>query len=105
MARGNAADSGLLYEEEEEVFACYSSSSSSCTHTAAPVLGPRAAVTPGGGGEFRPLVDVCSTASCAAPTGRVPGIRGAFIIASTPCSCVLVLGDQHGGIVRLFEVV
>jgi hypothetical protein len=43
---------------------------------------------------FRPLVDVCSTASCAAPTGRVPGIRGAFIIASTPCSCVGVLGDQ-----------
>ena len=28
----------------------------------------------------------------------------AFIIASTPCSCVGV-GDQHSGIVRLFEVV
>ena len=26
----------------------------------------------------------CLTASCAAPTGRVPGLRGAFIIASTP---------------------
>ena len=36
---------------------------------------------------------------------RVPGLRGAFIIASTPCSFVLVLvGDQHSGIVRLFEV-
>ena len=51
-----------------------------------------------------PLVDVSFTASCAAPTGRVPGLRGAFIIASTPCSCVGV-GDQHSGIVRLFEVV
>ena len=51
-----------------------------------------------------PLVDVSFTASCAAPTGRVPGIRGAFIIVSTPCSCVGV-GDQHSGIVRLFEVV
>ena len=37
-------------------------------------------------------------------TGRVPGLRGAFIIASTPCSCVGI-GDQHSGIVRLFEVV
>ena len=44
------------------------------------------------------------TASYAAPTGRVPGLRGAFIIASTPCSCV-GCGDQHSGIVRLFEVV
>ena len=35
---------------------------------------------------------------------RVPGLRGAFIIASTPCSCVGI-GDQHSGIVRLFEVV
>jgi hypothetical protein len=35
-----------------------------------------------------PLVDVSFTASCAAPTGRVPGLRGAFITASTPCSCV-----------------
>ena len=35
---------------------------------------------------------------CSAPTGRVPGLRGAFIIASTPCSCVGV-GDQHSGIV------
>ena len=49
-----------------------------------------------------PSVDVSFTASCAAPTGRVPGLRGAFIIASTPCSCVGV-GDQHSGIVRLSE--
>ena len=34
--------------------------------------------------------------SCAAPTGRVPGIRGAFIIASTPCSCVGAGGDWGG---------
>ena len=27
-------------------------------------------------------------------TGRVPGLRGAFIIASTPCSCVGVLGTN-----------
>ena len=33
------------------------------------------------------------TASRAAPTGRVPGLRSAFIIASTPCSCVGI-GDQ-----------
>ena len=51
-----------------------------------------------------PSVDVSSTASVAAPTGRVPDLRGAFIIASTPCSCVGI-GDQHSGIVRLFEVV
>ena len=51
-----------------------------------------------------PSVDVSFTACCAAPTGRVPGLRGAFIIASTPCSCVGI-GDQHSGIVRLFEVV
>ena len=50
------------------------------------------------------VVDVSSTANCAASTGRVPGLRGAFIIASTPCFCVGI-GDQHSGIVRLFEVV
>ena len=46
------------------------------------------------------MVDVCSTASVAAPTGRVPGIRGA---SSSPVhrALVLVLGDQHSGIVRL----
>ena len=55
----------------------------SYTHAAASVLGPRA-VTPGVAANSGPLVDVSSTASCAAPTGRVPGLRGAFIIASTP---------------------
>ena len=75
----------------------------SYTHTAAPVLGLRAA-TPGVAATPGPSVDVSSTASCAAPTGRVLGLRGAFILASTPCSCVGV-GDQHSGIVRLFEVV
>ena len=44
----------------------------------------------------------CLTASYAAPTGRVPGLRGAFIIASTPCSCVGV-GGQHSGIVVLLK--
>ena len=58
-------------------------------HTAAPVLGPRA-VTPGVAATTGPSVDVSSTASVAAPTGRVPGLRGAFIIASTPCALVLV---------------
>jgi hypothetical protein len=54
---------------------------------------------------------VSSTASCAAPTGRVleslPGLRGAFIIASTPCSCVLVLGTNIAVLLpwALFEVV
>ena len=73
----------------------------SYTHTAAPVLGPRAA-TPGVAANSGPSVDVSSTASYAAPTGRVPGLRGAFIIASTPCSCVGV-GDQHSGIVVLLK--
>ena len=42
--------------------------------------------------------------------GRAPEAKnartasGAFIIASTACSCVGI-GDQHSGIVRLFEVV
>ena len=67
-------------------------------HTAAPVLGPRA-VTHGVAATTDPSVDVSSTASVAAPTGRVPGLRGAFIIASTPCSCVGI-GDQHSGMVR-----
>ena len=71
----------------------------SYTHTAAPVLGLRAA-TPGVAANPGPSVDVSSTASCAAPTGRVPGLRGAFIIASTPCSCV-GCGVPHSGIVRL----
>ena len=44
----------------------------------------------------------CLTASYAAPTGRVPGLRGAFIIASTPYSCV-GFGDQHRGIVVLLK--
>ena len=62
--------------------------------TAAPVLGPRA-VTLGGGGDYRPVGRrVFSTASVAAPTGRVPGLRGAFIIASTPRALVLVLGTN-----------
>ena len=65
----------------------------SYAHTAAPVLGPRA-VTPGVAATTGPSVDVSSTASVAAPTGRVPGLRGAFIIASTPCSCVGVLGTN-----------
>ena len=59
----------------------------------APVLGPRAA-TPGVAANSGPSVNVSSTASCAASTGRVPGLRGAFIIASTPCSLVLVLGTN-----------
>ena len=75
----------------------------SCTHTAAPVLGPRAVTLGAVAANPGPSVDVSSTASVAAPTGRVPGLRGAFIIASTPCSCVGI-GDQHSGIVRLFEV-
>ena len=60
----------------------------SYTHTAAPVLGPRAVTPSGVAANPGPLVDVSFTASCAAPTGRVPGLRGAFITASTPCSCV-----------------
>ena len=62
---------------------------------------------PWGGGESRPVGQrvfyVSSTASYAAPTGRVPCLRGAFIIASTPYSCV-GFGDQHRGIVVLSSV-
>ena len=44
----------------------------SYTHTAAPVLGPRAVTLGGRGGEYRPVsVDVSSTASCAAPPAGV----------------------------------
>ena len=57
---------------------------------------------PGVAANSGPSVDVSFTASYAASTGRVPGLGGAFIIASTPCSCVGVR-DQHSGIVRLFE--
>ena len=64
----------------------------SYTHTAAPVLGPRA-VTPGVAANPGPSVDVSFTASCAAPTGRVPGLRGA---SSSPVhrALVLVLGTN-----------
>ena len=74
----------------------------SYTHTAAPVLGLRAA-TPGVAANPGPSVNVSSTASYATPTGRVPGLGGAFIIASTPYSCV-GFGDQHRGIVVLLSV-
>ena len=71
-------------------------------HRRAGLVGPRA-VTPEVAANSGPLVDVSSTASYAAPTGRVPGLRGAFIIASTLHSCV-GFGDQHRGIVVLLSV-
>ena len=58
------------------------------THTAAPVLGPRAA-TPGVAANPGPSVNVSSTANCAAPTGRVPGLIGA--LSSSPVHRPLVL--------------
>ena len=73
----------------------------SYTHSAAPVLGPRAA-TPGVAANPGPSVDVSYCELCSAATGRVPGLRGAFIIASTPYSCV-GFGDQHRGIVVLLK--
>jgi hypothetical protein len=45
-------------------------------------------------GGSQHAVDVSSTGSVAAPTGRVPGLRGAFVIASTPCSCVGIGGTN-----------
>jgi hypothetical protein len=59
---------------------------------------------PRGGGEFRPVdrrVFYCELCSVDGPS---PWSWGRFIIASTPCFCVGI-GDQHSGIVRLFEVV
>ena len=44
------------------------------------------------------LCELCSV------DGPSPWSWGRFIIASTPCFCVGI-GDQHSGIVRLFEVV
>ena len=78
----------------------------SYTHAAAPVLGPRAATpgvaaNPGPSGNVSLRVFYCEL--CSAPTGRVLGLRGAFIIASTPYSCV-GFGDQHRGIVVLLSV-
>ena len=63
-----------------------------CTHTAAPVLGPRA-VTPGVAANSGPSIDVSSTANCAASTGRVPGLGG---VSSSPVhrAFVLVLGTN-----------
>ena len=65
----------------------------SYTHTAAPVLGPRAVTLGGAAANPGPSVDVSFTASCAAPTGRVPGLRGA---SSSPVhrALVLVLGTN-----------
>ena len=76
----------------------------SYTHTAAPVLGPRAA-TPGVEANPGPSVDVSfllrARNLCSADgVESLVGLRGAFIIASTPCSCVGV-GDEHSGIVVL----
>ena len=63
--------------------------------------GAARAATPGVAANSGASVDVSSILRsdiCAETTGRVPGLRGAFIIASTPCSCVGI-GDQHSGIV------
>ena len=81
-----ALDDGQLLGQELSIIAPTWTAPLSYAHTAAPVgRGPSplgVAANPG------PSVDMSFTASCAAPTGRVPGLRGAFIIASTPCSCV-----------------
>ena len=63
------------------------------THTAAPVLGPRA-VAPGVAANTGPSVDVSPTASCAAPTGRVPGLIGALSSSPVHRALVLVLGTN-----------
>jgi len=62
-------------------------------HTAAPVLGPRAA-TPGVAANSGPSVDVSSTANCAASTGRVPGLLGALSSSPVHRAFVLVLGTN-----------
>ena len=68
----------------------------SYTHTAAPVLGPRAA-TPGAAANPGPSVDHRRVES------RLPvWLRGVFIIA-VHHAFVLGLGARHGGIVELSE--
>ena len=67
----------------------------SYTHTAAPVLGPRA-VTPGVAANSGPSIDVSSTAHCAASTGRVPGLGG---VSSSPVHRALCLGVNKGPVV------
>merc|ERR1719276_608478 len=64
----------------------------SYTHSAAPVLGPRAA-TPGVAANPGPSVDVSSAAGYAAPTGRVPGL-GALSSSPVHRALVLVLGTN-----------
>ena len=64
----------------------------SYTHSAAPVLGPRA-VTPGVAANPGPSVDVSSAAGYAAPTGRVPGL-GALSSSPVHRALVLVLGTN-----------
>ena len=65
----------------------------SYAHTAAPVLGPRA-VTPRVAANTGPSVDVSSTASFAAPTGRVPVVLGALSSSPVHRALVLVLGTN-----------
>ena len=60
-----------------------------------PVTEPRLRVRRSMAANTGPSVDVSSTASCAAPTGRVPGLRGAFIIASTPCSSLVMVSGTN----------
>ena len=84
-------------------------------HRRAGLVGPRA-VTPEVAANSGPLVDVSSTASYAAPTGRVPGLSDLGALSSSPVHRALVLvcvcvgrGDTNipyrTGIVVLFEVV
>ena len=55
-------------------------------------------------GDLLPLPAVRFSSLHLQPSvSRVPGLRGAFIIASTPYSCV-GFGDQHRGIVVLLSV-
>ena len=65
----------------------------SCTHTAAPVLGPRA-VTLGGGGEYRPVgrrVFYCQLCSA---DGSSPWSYGALSSSPVHRALVLVLGTN-----------
>ena len=74
-----------------------------CTHTAAPVSWGRGP-SPQGWRRIQARRSTCLLCELCSVDGPSPWSWGRFIIASTPCFCVGI-GDQHSGIVRLFEVV
>ena len=89
---------GLRSKDKNSRSLCRRERRPSYAHTAAPLgVGPREPRTRAALRAANPGV-----AATTGPSVDVSFLRSAFIIASTPCSCVGI-GHQHSGIVRLFE--